>query len=112
LALGGRTYRLAYSFNAIAEAEHLAGCNLLGGLENLENLTAIQLRGLLYAALVVAHPTIPDGDGQRPLTVEDAGLLVRLDTIGPITGALAEAYRLSMPEKKQDPPKAGAPAGN
>lgn len=105
LEIDGQTLRLAYSFNAIAEAEHVAGCNLLGGLENLGDLTALQLRGLLYAALSVADPKA---------SVEQAGALIRLDTIAPITMALAEAYRLSMPDNKPaDPPAAdGAPAEN
>lgn len=99
LLLDGEKYKLVYNFNAIAEAEENAGCNLLGGLENLQNLTAIQLRGLLYAALGVAHPEI---------TVTDAGRMIRLNTIAPITEALAEAYRLSMPEAKTSNPR---PAG-
>lgn len=101
LEIDGETYRLAYSFNAIAIAENLAGCNLLSGLENLTDLTALQLRGLLYAALIVADPTA---------TIGLAASLVRLDTIGIVTGALAEAYVLSMPAKKQDPLQADAPA--
>lgn len=101
LEIDGKAYRLAYSFNAIAEAEHVAACNLLVGLERLSDLTALQLRGLLYAALGVANPKI---------TIEQAGALVRLDTILPITLALAQAYRLSMPDKPVDPPEASAPA--
>ena len=94
LELDDETYLLAYSFNAIATAENVAGCNLLGGLENLTDLTARQLRGLLYAAMAVANPKV---------TIEQAGELIRLDTITPVTTALAEAYRLSMPAKKADP---------
>jgi hypothetical protein len=101
LKLAGKTYRLVYSFNAIAEAEHVAGCNLLAGLESLRDLTALQLRGLLYAAMSVADPKI---------TIEQAGSLVRLDTIEPITEALGKAYQLSMPAKRADPPAASAPA--
>lgn len=103
LEIAGQSYRLAYSFNAVAEAEHVAKCNLLEGLENLEGLTALQFRGLLYAALSVAHPDI---------TIEQAGCLVGVDTETRlmIGRALAEAYKLSMPDRKADPPAASAPA--
>lgn len=95
LVVDEKEYRLAYSFNSIALAEAHAGCNLLRGLESLTDLSAVQLRGLLYAALTVAHPE---------LTIADAGNLIRLDTIGPITTALAEAYTLSMPSAKKKSP--------
>jgi hypothetical protein len=95
LKLNGKIYRLSYSFNSIAEAEHVAGCNLLAGLESLLDLTALQ------AAMSVADPEV---------TIEQAGSLVRLDTIEPITEALAKAYRVSMPAKRADPPAASAPA--
>lgn len=101
LEMDGETYPLAYSFNAIAEAERLAGCNLLAGLENLMDLTALQLRGLLYAAMSVANPKV---------TIAQAGALIRIDTIPTITNAMADAYRLSMPGKKVDPTAAGAQA--
>jgi hypothetical protein len=103
LEVDGNAYKLAYSFNAIAEAETSAGCNLLGGLENLGSLTALQFRGLLFAALSVAQPK---------MTIEEVGRLIRLDTKSAIANALAEAYQLSMPEKEQDPPEAEAPGAS
>jgi hypothetical protein len=108
LELEGQTYKLAYSFNAVAEAELVAKCNLLSGLENLHELSAIQLRGLLYAALSVAQPEITlsqAGEMIHPFTTP-----ARAETITPISRALAEAYGLSMPEKKEDPPEAAPPA--
>jgi hypothetical protein len=103
LEIDGLSYKLAWSFNAIAEAESVAGCNLLSGLENLSALSALQFRGLFYAALSVAQPA---------MSIEKAGRLVRLDTKGPIANALAEAYQLSMPDKEQDPPEAEAPGAS
>ena len=101
LEINGETYRLAYSFNAIALAESVAGCNLLEGLRNLSNLSASQLRGLFYAALSVANPKI---------TLEEAGALIAVDGTVQITDAVVEAYILSMPKKKEpDPPAAVAP---
>jgi hypothetical protein len=104
LELGGVTYQLAYDFNAIAEAEFLARCNLLSGLESLQSLTAAQFRGLFYAALSPAHPEITVQEAGRMITLEDG---VRLK----IANAIAKAYKLSMPDKK-DPPGAAAPAGS
>jgi len=92
LTLDGKSYKLCYSFNSIAIAESVAGCNLLRGMEKLTDLTALQFRGLLYAALTVAHPD---------LSVEDAGNLIRFDTYAPIMDALGEAYRLSLPDSKK-----------
>ena len=94
LKAGEREIPLAYSFNSIAEAERVAGCNLLEGLDNLESLTALQFRGLLYAAMRVADPKV---------TIEQAGDLIHFGNTGVIASALAQAYRLSMPEKKKDP---------
>lgn len=100
LKLGGEEYSLCYSFNAIAEAERVAGCNLLIALEGLQNLSAIQLRGLLYAALTKAHPDI---------SIERAGALIGIKSLGPITTALASAYSLSM-EDPANPPEAESAA--
>ncbi len=94
LTLDGETYySLCFSFNAIAIAEQEAGVNLLKALDNLEDLSAAQFRGLLYAALTKAHPD---------MTLDDAGELVRLDTIPVISRALGQAYLNSLPERKQD----------
>jgi|ERR1700722_837381 len=103
LTLPSGEYKLAYSFNSIAEAERVASCNLLEGLENLGALTALQFRGLFYAALSIAHPG---------MTIERAGDLIGLDAEErlAVANAIAKAYRLSMPEKKADPPAASAPA--
>lgn len=102
LAIDGQTYQLAYSFNSIAVAEQVGGFNLLAGLENLKELTAGQLRGLLYAALILAQPDV---------TIEQAASLIRLDTLTAVTAALVEAYSLSMPETPANPTAAGVSAG-
>jgi hypothetical protein len=101
LEIDDKTYKLAYSFQAIAEAEHLAGCNLLSGLDNLQELSARQLRGLFFAALSIAQPKI---------TIEQSTALIRLDTTYSIRLALAKAYNLSIPDKSTDPPEADPPA--
>ena len=100
---GEQPLKLAFDFNAIAEAEQLAGCNLLEGLQNLSGMTALQLRGLLFAALRKAQPK---------MTIQAAGALIRLDTLGPITLALAEAYSLSIRKKTADPIEADPAASD
>jgi len=101
LTIDGETFELAYDFNMIADAEEIAGCNLLDALEHLSAINARQLRGLLYAA-VISKPR---------LTLLEAGALLRVDNISPITSALAEAYNLTLPDApesaladQQDPP--------
>jgi len=94
LKIDGETYRLAYDFNAIADAEKLADANLLHGIAGLlgKGANAAQIRGLLYAALRKAHPK---------LTLPQVGSLIRIDTIPDIYGAIEAAYRLSLPEAKK-----------
>jgi len=101
LTVDGEEYKLAYSFNSLAVAEADAGCNLLMGLASFNNLSAVQLRGLLFAALLIAHPEI---------TVDEAGSLIRIDTLLDVTRALGDAYSLSMPEQKktEEPEKQAA----
>ena len=96
LEIDGKTWQLAFDFNALANAEKAAGCNLLLGLSGLltDTWTAAQVRGLLYAALLRAHPET---------TVEQAGAMVIFETLGPIQDALILAYDKSLPEGKKLP---------
>ena len=93
LEIDGRKYRLVYDFNAIADAEVSAGCNLLHGMTAtmVNRMSAGQLRGLFFAALRRAHPTI---------TMAAAAALVRLDTMPSIVEKLCECYALSFPAAK------------
>jgi hypothetical protein len=99
--IDGKTYSLAYDFNAIATAESVTGINLFKALSTLTDLTATQFRGLVYAGLLKAHPEI---------TLEQAGSIIRFDTMVPLQEKLAEAYKNSMPEKKENPPMPVEPA--
>lgn len=103
LEIDGKTYRLFYDFNAIAEAEQAAGCNLMHGIAvvMLNGMDARQFRGLLYGALRVAHPK---------MTLLDAGNLIRIDTMPEIRRALVLAWNASLPEGKkiaEDPTEGG-----
>jgi hypothetical protein len=98
LTIAGETYRLIYSFNAIAEAETEAGCNLLHGISAalLNTMSAAQMRGLFYAALKPFQPA---------MTLAVAGAMIRIDTLPDIFEAISEAYKLAM-EKPKNPPVA------
>lgn len=102
LEIDGETYNLAYDFNAIADAEKIAECNLLHGISAIlfNSMTGAQLRGLFYAALQKAHPK---------MNIVHAGALIRIDTMGDIRAALLDAYNASLPEASKilDPPDAG-----
>jgi hypothetical protein len=91
-----KTYKLLFDFNALAEAEAITKTNLLTGmwafLTNRESMTAVQLRGILYASLRKAHPE---------MTIDDAGALIRLDTFAELNQAVNAAFVISMPEKKR-----------
>jgi hypothetical protein len=99
LTIDGTEYRLIYSFNAIADAESLAGCNLLHGISAalISTMTAAQMRGLFYAALKPLQPA---------LTLAEVGAMIRIDTLPGIFEAITLAYSLAMPEKKKNPPVA------
>jgi hypothetical protein len=96
LTIRGVEYKLAFTFNALAEAEAQTGGNVLQCFGRLSNLSAIELRSLLHASLLTAHPD---------MTVEHAGALVGLGNLPAIYVAIAKAFELSMPEeeKKSEP---------
>src|SRR5437899_62731 len=90
IEIDGQAWSLTFDFNAIALAEAHTNVNLFKALGNLGDLSASQFRGLVYAGLLKAHPE---------LTAEQAGSLIRIDTMAPLQESLAEAYINSMPEK-------------
>jgi hypothetical protein len=89
VTIDGVEYALVYDFNRIAEDEAGAGCNLLGALGHLVNLSAVEMRGLLFA---MANRV----DTGAHLTIEQAGKLVSLETIVPIYNAIFEACGVSV----------------
>jgi hypothetical protein len=94
LEIDDKSYKLCYDFNAIAEAEKVAGCNLLQGMAAvlINGMSATQVRGLLYAAIRKAHPK---------MSIEECGKLVRVDTLQEIRDVLVVCYRESVPEEKR-----------
>lgn len=94
LEVDGITYRLAFDYNAIAEAEQAAGINLLEGMGKvlLGAMTAGHLRALLYAALLKAHPGI---------TLDQAGDLLGIHNSVDVRDALLRAWNASCPPEKK-----------
>lgn len=97
LEVDGLTYSLCWDFNAIAEAEKIVDGNLMHGIgaliaPNGSGMTAVQTRGLLYAAMRKAHINV---------TLKEAGHLIRIDTIVDVNNAIVKAYTLSLPPKKK-----------
>lgn len=93
LTLDEKTYKLAFSYNAIAKAESVAKVNLMNSL-HLSDLDVNQFRATLYAALSVAHPK---------MTIEQAGELIKIDTFSEIRSALLQAWSKSMRENPLEP---------
>jgi hypothetical protein len=93
LTIDGTTYELACDFNTLADHEPVAGCNLLHAIPALllNTLSAIQLRGLLYASLQKFQPYVSKNSGVSLMT---AGQMVRVDTIPDIYAAIAKTELL------------------
>lgn len=102
LVIDDKTYKLAYDFVAIADAEGLinkyrAGgdrVNLLHGIAGLFTLgvDATQLLGLFSACLKLHQPK---------MALADAGRLIRFDTTPSIFEAIKASYIAYLPTKKQ-----------
>lgn len=102
VTLDGEKYELAFDFNEIVNAERESGANLMMGLTNIANLSALQLTGLFVAGIRAANPPV-FRDGQQTtgsrITFLAASKLIRYDTILPIVEALAQSLLLSRPPK-------------
>jgi hypothetical protein len=101
LEIDGQKYELVWDYNQIAEAEIETGggVNLLHGVAAflLRTMSALQLRGLFYAALKSRQPEI---------TIQQTGALIRIDTMQAISKAINEAWGTAMPEPDPNPPGA------
>jgi hypothetical protein len=97
LILGGKTYKLCFDFNAICQAEKVAGVNLLTSV--IGEITAQSLRGLLWASLLKDQPTI---------TIDEVGALIRPTNIAVIRQAVVTAWFGSVPDEESEPGEAQA----
>lgn len=88
LTLKGKTYKLCYDFNSIAQVEAETGLNMFRGLD-LQALNLTQLRAMLYASLLKAQPD---------MTLTDAGNLIASPTHCNLAlRAIGNAWAASMP---------------
>lgn len=99
LAIDGTRYELACDFNTLADHEPVAGCNLLHAIPALllNTLSAVQLRGLLYASLQRFQPYVPASGKDKPesgVSLMTAGQMVRIETIPDIYAAIAKTHLL------------------
>jgi hypothetical protein len=90
--LDGVNYQVTFDFNAICAAETLTGENLLDAIIRPTQLTANQLRGLLYANIVWP-------DAKKPPTLDQIGALLTPFNIVPVNNAINEAVLLYAPPK-------------
>lgn len=99
VTIDGQTYRLAFTFGALATAESLlrkAGhvCNLLKALD-FNSLAASDIVPLLYAAMLHFQPKT---------AIEDVTSMVSFHNLGDIIQGLRDAFIASMAvaEKKDE----------
>jgi hypothetical protein len=89
ITIDGRQLTLRWDFNSLVRAEKQSGVNILSAVTHMvSGLTSEELRGLLLAFL------LPD---QPDVTVDEAGALLRIDTILLITQAIDTAISETMP---------------
>lgn len=81
LVMKGKTYRLVYDFNAVVQAEKVAGANLLFAITG--NIDATGLRGLLWAALLKTEPKI---------TLDQVGAMIAPENLAVIHNAIVTAW--------------------
>jgi hypothetical protein len=104
LKLGGNTYYLCFSWNALAKAEELTGMNLLRCFD-LSNVNARSLRALIFAAMLKHQPEI---------TLEEVGDLLGIADSQAAFDALLKSWAESMPkpekpeEGEENPPQPAA----
>ena len=93
LELNGMEYKLCWDFNAIAVAEEITGQELLLRSDP-GRITAKQLRGMLYAAMLRAQPSI---------TLDHVTELITFKHAPIIANALTQAWI----DSNQEPEKNG-----
>jgi hypothetical protein len=100
LNIDGDSYRLLFSFEAIAEAEDLTGLPLISGLrkKDVDTPRIAFVRALLYACLRPHHSEV---------TYEEAAALVNQWNWSDIWGKVLDAWVAGM--KKPDPKDAPDP---
>lgn len=84
-----RTIR--FDLNAMCEFERITGKNIFANA--LNNLSAQEVRAMLWACLAGEDPT---------LTLEQVGKLITLDNMNDIAEKLSEAFNVAMPETPKE----------
>jgi hypothetical protein len=100
--LDGKSYGLAFDFNALARAEELTGLNMLKALD-FQGLSATTFRALLFASLLKLQPEV---------TLEEVGSLIQYAKLPDLYKAVARAYTESQPEPEPASPNVEQPEQN
>lgn len=85
------TYSLHFDFNDLVAAEADSGFNLLRCMENLNTMSAGQLRGLLYALL--------KGGGHAEVELHEAGTLLHRPDRTTVIEAIHRALEIKTPDE-------------
>lgn len=101
LKIGDETYRLSFTYDAIAEAKrellrYGVRCNLLLSLDSYD-IDALELRALFYAATRLHHPE---------LSYEQVKGLLTMQNYGSVFEAILKAYVVAMkpPQEQEENP--------
>ena len=85
-------YALEFDFNELADAEAVAGCDLLLAVRKWPQLSCQEMRGLLYALSKPAHPKV---------TLKDAGALLTHNLFVAMAGMRAALLAAALLEEKE-----------
>jgi len=95
-----RERTLKFDMNAMVDFETISGKNVLK--MNWQSMSITDIRSLLWACL--------HGE-DKSLTLESAGTILSLSTLGELTAKLQEAINAAMPAKKADADPLEKPSG-
>ena len=87
LKIGESTYRFCFDFNACAQVQALTGVNVFA--VQSKSFDPVHFRAQLWASLLRDQPDI---------TLEQAGALVTIKSMGPLAEAVAKAWTDSQAE--------------
>jgi len=91
ISAGDRRWRIVFTHRVLLDLEEITGLDAMR--VNLRNLSARMLRGVLFAAL---------RDAGSPLSIEEAGAMLRPGAFEHIRGALIAGWVASFPDPDPD----------
>jgi hypothetical protein len=98
IQLGGKERHLLITMNSLIAIEEKTGRNVLEGDIIPEKMALKDVRLLVWAGLLHEEPN---------LTLEEAGAMIRLDSLATLAAALGTAIKAALPESKGDSAESG-----